>query len=183
MKKRKIITIDEELCDGCGDCITACAEGALALVDGKARRLITDLGDASGYVAVGDNVLFAGGAFGKFPDLTNKVFAFSLAEVRAALASGKPLSAKTDDLRSQVLEEAKTAALAELKDSDDLKELAKAEARDELVKELGPPESADDYQYSANVTPPEASCSGSPHCFASSPVCCSRPSASRLPPT
>ena len=35
--KRKIITIDEEKCDGCGVCIPACAEGALQIVDGKAR--------------------------------------------------------------------------------------------------------------------------------------------------
>jgi NAD-dependent dihydropyrimidine dehydrogenase PreA subunit len=34
---RKIIQIDEERCDGCGQCITGCAEGALRLVDGKAR--------------------------------------------------------------------------------------------------------------------------------------------------
>ncbi len=34
---RKIITIDEERCDGCGICITACAEGALHIVDGKAK--------------------------------------------------------------------------------------------------------------------------------------------------
>jgi Fe-S-cluster-containing hydrogenase component 2 len=34
---RKIIQIDEERCDGCGQCITGCAEGALMLVDGKAR--------------------------------------------------------------------------------------------------------------------------------------------------
>jgi ferredoxin len=35
--KREIITIDKEKCDGCGVCIPACAEGALQIVDGKAR--------------------------------------------------------------------------------------------------------------------------------------------------
>lgn len=36
-KKRNIIEIDEEKCTGCGQCILACAEGALKLVDGKAK--------------------------------------------------------------------------------------------------------------------------------------------------
>jgi Pyruvate/2-oxoacid:ferredoxin oxidoreductase delta subunit len=37
MATREIIRIDEELCDGCGDCVPSCAEGAIAIVDGKAR--------------------------------------------------------------------------------------------------------------------------------------------------
>lgn len=39
---RPIIEIDEEKCDGCGQCILNCAEGALAIVNGKAR-LISDM--------------------------------------------------------------------------------------------------------------------------------------------
>lgn len=38
---RDIITIDEEKCNGCGACVSGCHEGALAMVDGKAR-LISD---------------------------------------------------------------------------------------------------------------------------------------------
>ncbi|MGC9065504.1 MAG: ATP-binding protein, partial [Candidatus Ratteibacteria bacterium] len=40
--KRKIIEIDEEKCTGCGQCIPNCPEGALQIIDGKAR-LISDL--------------------------------------------------------------------------------------------------------------------------------------------
>ena len=35
--KRKIITIDEVKCTGCGMCVPDCPEGALKIIDGKAR--------------------------------------------------------------------------------------------------------------------------------------------------
>jgi len=34
---RNIIEIDEEKCDGCGNCVPACAEGAIQIIDGKAK--------------------------------------------------------------------------------------------------------------------------------------------------
>jgi len=39
---RRIIEIDEERCDGCGQCVPSCAEGAIEIVDGKAR-LVADI--------------------------------------------------------------------------------------------------------------------------------------------
>ena len=36
---RKIIRIDEEKCNGCGVCVPACAEGALQIIDGKAKLI------------------------------------------------------------------------------------------------------------------------------------------------
>jgi len=42
MSKRKIIEIDEQKCNGCGLCIPDCPEGAIQIIDGKAR-LISDL--------------------------------------------------------------------------------------------------------------------------------------------
>jgi Pyruvate/2-oxoacid:ferredoxin oxidoreductase delta subunit len=42
MATRKVIRIDEAKCDGCGKCVTSCAEGAIAVVDGKAR-LVSEL--------------------------------------------------------------------------------------------------------------------------------------------
>lgn len=40
--KRRVITVNEEKCTGCGNCIPGCPEGALQIIDGKAR-LVSDL--------------------------------------------------------------------------------------------------------------------------------------------
>ena len=45
---RQIIQIDEEKCNGCGACAIACHEGAIGIVDGKARLLRDDYCDGMG---------------------------------------------------------------------------------------------------------------------------------------
>ena len=45
---RKIIEIDETACNGCGLCVAACHEGAIGLVEGKARLLRDDYCDGLG---------------------------------------------------------------------------------------------------------------------------------------
>ena len=46
--KRRIIEIDENKCNGCGACAAACHEGAIAMVDGKARLMRDDYCDGLG---------------------------------------------------------------------------------------------------------------------------------------
>ena len=46
---RTIVRIDEELCNGCGLCVTPCAEGAIELVNGKARVVSEELCDGAGF--------------------------------------------------------------------------------------------------------------------------------------
>ena len=45
---RKIIKIDEEKCNGCGACAAACHEGAIDMVNGKARLMREDYCDGLG---------------------------------------------------------------------------------------------------------------------------------------
>jgi ferredoxin len=45
---RKIITIDEDTCDGCGICVPSCAEGAIRVIDGKARLVAEKYCDGLG---------------------------------------------------------------------------------------------------------------------------------------
>ena len=45
---RKIIQIDEEKCNGCGACAEACHEGAIGMVNGKAKLLRDDYCDGFG---------------------------------------------------------------------------------------------------------------------------------------
>ena len=46
--KRRIIEIDREKCNGCGACAAACHEGAIAMVDGKAKLMRDDYCDGLG---------------------------------------------------------------------------------------------------------------------------------------
>jgi len=50
---RKIIKIDEEKCTGCGQCVLACAEGAIAVINGKAKVVSDNLCDGLG-ACIGD---------------------------------------------------------------------------------------------------------------------------------
>jgi MinD superfamily P-loop ATPase len=46
---RQIVHIDQELCTGCGICVSPCAEGAIVIVDGKAKVVREELCDGAGF--------------------------------------------------------------------------------------------------------------------------------------
>jgi NAD-dependent dihydropyrimidine dehydrogenase PreA subunit len=48
MAMRKIVHINEDKCDGCGLCVPSCAEGAIKIIDGKAKLLSENLCDGLG---------------------------------------------------------------------------------------------------------------------------------------
>ena len=48
MALRKVVLIDEDLCDGCGECVPSCAEGAIQIINGKARLAGDNLCDGMG---------------------------------------------------------------------------------------------------------------------------------------
>ncbi len=49
MANRTIVKIDEELCNGCGLCVSPCAEGALIMEKGKAKVIKEELCDGAGF--------------------------------------------------------------------------------------------------------------------------------------
>jgi NAD-dependent dihydropyrimidine dehydrogenase PreA subunit len=49
MALRSIVKIDEDLCTGCGVCVTPCAEGAIEIIDGKAKVVKEELCDGAGF--------------------------------------------------------------------------------------------------------------------------------------
>ncbi len=49
MPRRQIVSIDEDLCTGCGECVSPCAEGAIQIIDGKARVVREELCDGAGF--------------------------------------------------------------------------------------------------------------------------------------
>jgi len=44
-----IVKIDEEKCTGCGKCVSPCAEGAIRIIDGKAKVISEELCDGMGF--------------------------------------------------------------------------------------------------------------------------------------
>jgi Pyruvate/2-oxoacid:ferredoxin oxidoreductase delta subunit len=92
MAVRKIVSIDEEKCDGCGLCATACHEGAIQIVDGKARLVSESycdgLGDCLGECPRGAITIEEREA----PNYDQTAVDAHLAQMRASAGDGSPES-------------------------------------------------------------------------------------------
>lgn len=82
---------DTLLINGFGAGTTSEGQGVYVFAAGTGRRLIKDLGSYSGFLARGDSVVYAGGF-----STQNELWAFTKAELRAAIAAKTTLSATTD---------------------------------------------------------------------------------------
>ena len=47
--RRQMVHVDEDLCNGCGICVSPCAEGAIQVIDGKARVVRDEMCDGAGF--------------------------------------------------------------------------------------------------------------------------------------
>jgi ferredoxin len=83
--KRKIIQIDENKCDGCGLCVPACAEGAIQIIDGKAKLIAEKYCDGLG-ACLGECPR------GALKLIDSEAEAFDMASVEQHLKSGKTAS-------------------------------------------------------------------------------------------
>ena len=106
MMLRKIIRIDEEKCNGCGACARACHEGAIAMVNGKARLMREDYCDG-----LGDCLPAC--PTGAISFETREAAAYDEAAVKAAKASAAP-SACPGSRPGFFQREARSASTAEV---------------------------------------------------------------------